>query len=245
MNCENLADCFFYSCEMKIAITLFGLWFFIVCIVFFIRIFSNNDKSPNEVGEQLVNLSLKRMVIDIIVEFAKKCKNYQEKESKKNNKRNKTEDLLSIANTLIETAKNNKTITFSELCEKALDEEWKGWTWLSYIARRLDIIGHCCAYDENTKQAYNDFNNCFPFINGLTREKYSYKINSGFWGSFWKDLLPIKSYEKQTEENVKEFQKQIYDKIGEMEKGNKIDEFLKKLKTFEPRYEDLKKNNKS
>ena len=109
----------------------------------------------------------------------------------------------------------------------------------------MDIIGHCCAYDKNTKQAYNNINDCFPFLNGLTREKYSYKINSGFWQPFWKDLLPIESYEEQTEENVKAFQQQIYDKIGKMEKEKKIDEFLKKLKTFEPIYEELKKNNKS
>lgn len=244
MKCEGFIDCF-CSCEMKIAISLFVLWFLISLCVFFIQIFFNTDKSPDEVREQLVNLSLKRMIISIIVKFAKKCQNYQEEESKKNNKRDKTKDLLSIANTLIETAKKNKTITFSGLCEKALEEEWKGRKWLNYIARRLDIIGHCCAYDENNKKAYDNIDKCFPFINGLTKEKYSYKINSGFWQKFWKDLLPIKSYEEQTEEDVRKFQQQIYDKISEMEKKKKIDEFLEKLKTFEPIYEELKKNNKS
>lgn len=154
----------------------------------------------------------------------------------------KTQDLLKIAKTLIETAKNNTTITFSELCEKALEVEWKGRKWLNYIARRLDIIGHCCVYDADNKKAYDKDNidKCFPFLNGLTREKYSYKINGGFWQPFWKDLLPIKSYEEQTEENVRKFQQQICDKISNM-KEDDIKKFLEKLKTFEPIYEDLKK----
>lgn len=152
----------------------------------------------------------------------------------------KEEDLVSIARTLIKKARNHETITFSELCKKALEVEWKGRKWLNYIARRLDIIGHCCAYDANKEKAYEEIDDCFPFINGLVMEKYSYKINQGFWQPFWKGLLPIKSYEQQTEEEVKKFQKEIFDKIVD-KKENEIENFLKKLETFEPIYEKLKK----
>ena len=61
-----------------------------------------------------------------------------------------------------------------------------------------------------------------------------------FGGPFWKDLLPIKSYEEQTEENVKAFQQQIYDKIKNKTEEEK-NQFLKKLEKFEKIYEDLKK----
>lgn len=224
MKCESFIDCL-CSCEMKIAGTLFGLWLFISLIIFFVNMFSKDDIQPEEIEKQLVELSLKRIIIKGIVWIAKKIQHKQEEESKKDKKRNKTDDLISIAKTLIETAKNHETITFSGLCEKALEEEWKGRKWLNYIARRLDIIGQCCKVND------------FPFINGLTREKYSYKINSGFWSSFWKDLLKIKSYEEQTEENVKEFQQDIYEKIEKMTQ-EEIDKFLEKLKTFKSTYKD-------
>ena len=86
----------------------------------------------------------------------------------------------------------------------------------------MDIIGRCCKEND------------FPFINGLVIEKGSYKINSGFWQSSWKGSLPIelKSYDKQTEENVKKFQQQIcQDTKNKGYKGRK--EFLEKLEKFE------------
>jgi len=246
MKCECFIDCF-CSCEIIVALVvlLFWLFFTIKEAKTFIDDNADDDNKIKNIG-----IYIKVFSITGIKAFLLRWwfKNYKQDDNKNiedcRTPDKKTTDLLSIAKTLIETATKNETITFSELCKKGLEEEWKGRKWLNYIARRLDIIGHCCAYDANHEKAYEKIDDCFPFLNGLTREKYSYKINSGFWQQFWKDLLPIKSYEDQTEENVKEFQQQICDKISKMEQ-NDIDEFLKKLKTFEPIYEDLKKNNKT
>lgn len=203
-------------CEILLAIDGFLIWIYCEILNFY-------DSEFNTVEEYLKarNIGgvkewlLKRILTD------KKLEEEDEGYEEQTSCRDSQKDSVIIAKTLIKTAINNETITFSGLCETALKVKWKGRRWLKYIARRLDIIGQCCK------------ENNFPFINGLTREKYSYKINSGFWQPFWKDLLPIKSYEEQTEENVKKFQQEIFDKIGDKKK-NEIEEFLKKLKTFEP-----------
>ena len=237
--CDKCPCCL---CEILLAIDGFLIW-----IYFEILNFSDSDDDTLEeyikkrnVGG-LRELLLRRILTD------KKLKEL-EKDGKKIEENlpidKKTKDLLSIAKILIETAKNHETITFSGLCEKALEEEWRGRKWLNYIARRLDIIGHCCAYDEKNKKAYGNIDECFPFLNGLTREKYSYKINGGFWQPFWKKLLPIESYDQQTEKDVKDFQQKICDKIIKM-KEDEIKKFLEKLKTFETTYKELKNNNKS
>ena len=235
-------------CEILLAIDGFLIWIYCEILNFY-----NNKEDKYDLDDYITKKNIGGVKEWVLKKILTK-KTLKEEERKEENKinatRNKTDDLLSMAKILIETAKNNTTITFSELCDRVLQEEWKGRKWLNYIARRLDIIGHCCAYDADNEEAYDKDNiaKCFPFLNGLTREKYSYKINRGFWQPFWKHLLPIKSYEEQTEENVEEFQKQICDKINEMnkeEKEKKINEFLEKLKTFEPKYKELKNNNKS
>ena len=174
----------------------------------------------------------------------KKLKKEEDKAELEKMKKTDINEVSKIANTLIYIAKEGKTICFSELYQVALDKEWSWRIGTKCIGKILDIIGHCCAYDAKNKKAYKKIDDCFPFINGLTKEKYSYKINKGFWQPFWKKLLPIKSYEKQTEEKVKKFQQDIYKKIENMT-PEEIDKFLEKLKIFEPTYEKLKKNNKT
>ena len=139
--------------------------------------------------------------------------------------KNNEDDLIKIAKFLIEIAQKTTTICFSDLYIQVLKKEWRWRVSTKCIGKILDIIGRCCKKND------------FPFINGLVIEKGSYKINRGFWQSSWETLLPIKSYEEQTEENVKKFQQDIYKKIEKMT-PEEIDKFLEKLKTFESTYKD-------
>lgn len=207
--CDKCPCCL---CEILLAIDCFLIW--IYCEI--LNFYDSGYKIVKEYLEARKIGGVKEWLLRRIL-TDKKIEEEDEGYEEQTSCRDSQKDLVIIAKTLIETAKNHETITFSGLCETALKVKWKGRKWLNYIARRLDIIGQCCKVND------------FPFINGLTKEKYSYKINSGFWQPFWKDLLKIKSYEEQTEENVKEFQQDIYKKIEKMTQ-EEIDKFLEKLK---------------
>ena len=170
MKCEGFIDCF-CSCEILIALLVLFFWLFFTIkeAKTFIDDNADDDNKIKNIGIYIKVFSITGVKAFLLRWWFKNDKQDDNKNIEDCRTPNKkTKDLLSIAKILIETAKNNETITFSELCEKALEEKWKGRKWLNYIARRLDIIGQCC-----------EINN-FLFINGLTRKKYSYKINSVF-----------------------------------------------------------------
>ncbi|GEM_PF-5087333 len=139
MKCEGFIDCF-CSCELLIALLVLFIWLFFTIKEARKFIDDSADIDNNKIKIENINDYIRIFNLTGIKAYLLRffCRDYKEDIEIENTPQDKkTQDLLSIANTLIETAKNHETITFSELCDRVLQEEWKGRKWLNYIAKRL------------------------------------------------------------------------------------------------------------